>query len=104
MENLKHTSGEWNYDINSNKGFDIFLKDSLKTVATVLTKNVSYMPNETEAQANAKLIASAPELLEALIEAKKVLQYTIDGRLSLDMLAQERAYNQITNAINKATK
>ena len=61
-----YTQGEWDYDINANKGFDIYLKGSLKVIATVLHKDVSYMPSEEEAEANARLISAAPDMYEAL--------------------------------------
>ena len=54
---------------------------------------------DEEAEANAKLIASAPELLEALKATKQLnLHLYEDGTVG------NRIYKQITNAINKATK
>lgn len=63
---FKGTKGKWNYAIDSNKGFDVYLDNSIKIIAEVLFKDVSYMPNEKEAQANAKLITYAPEMFEML--------------------------------------
>jgi len=54
---------KWNYNINANKGYDVSLEGSVHTIANVLSKDVSYMPNIKEAEANAKLIACAPEML-----------------------------------------
>lgn len=53
---------------------------------------------DEEDLANAKLIAAAPDLLEALIEAKKVINkdFTKGDLIDIEII--------ITNAINKATK
>ena len=61
----KHTLGQWKlHDMESNV---IVGKDHL-TIADVNAKN----RNEEENQANAKLIASAPELLEACKTVVKI--------------------------------
>lgn len=114
MKNSKHTKGEWNYDINANKGFDIFVKDTIKTIANVLHKDVSYMPTEEEAIANCKLIVDAAntttksgllpselleqrdELMEALIELSKLVK-AAGHELWLE-------HSGSNNAIAKATK
>lgn len=53
-------------------------------------------PNKSESMANAKLIAAAPELLDALILANRLITGYIPA-LSDDHM-------KIKNAINKATK
>lgn len=130
MEQSKHTKGEWDYDINANKGFDIFLKNSIKTIANVLHKDVSYMPNEQEAEANAKLIAEAgtvvnetgkmprqladenKELLEALTELLKNFKFSLIGQaalLQVDkdrlklMLSENKLIVKMENIIKKST-
>jgi len=65
------TKGEWSYGVNNRKNIDIYIDGTLKTIATIPVRDVSYMPTKQEAEANAKLIAAAPELLEALQEAYK---------------------------------
>jgi hypothetical protein len=67
MDNLRHTKGKWNV-----RGNQIFIGDTSKSIATIHVvknyKDVTFEPIEdVEAVANAKLIASAPELLDALL-------------------------------------
>lgn len=89
-----HTHGEW-------KVKQTFIYDSVGVIATtyVNTKIVF-----KEAEANAKLIAAAPELLEALIEAEKKLNsiLTVCSENPSQML-QDVTYQKIINAIKKAT-
>lgn len=79
---MKHTQGEWNCDTN----------DGCKEIRTRIgsiaqTDGI----NEEEDLANAKLIAAAPDLLEAL--------RFIRQRMTSDMLGFDKA----TEAIKKAT-
>lgn len=81
--NRKHTPAPWNYD-----------------GSVIMTSNgrLVFYPEQTldQKEANAKLIASAPELLEALEELMKV--YERNGQLlSFDV-------NIARNAIKKATE
>ena len=98
MKNLKHTKGEWEVYKNScffevscrsegNPSMDvnIFLQDG-KT-----DKNLS-----KENEANAKLIASAPELLEALEHCRNGLEAT-------HFEAAKPFIDLADNAIKKAT-
>ena len=39
---LSHTEGEWDFDINANNGFDVFLKNTIKPIAIVIYKYISY--------------------------------------------------------------
>jgi len=75
-----HTQGEWAYDVNANKGFDIYLNGSIKVIANVLHKDVSYMPSKQEAEANARLIAAAPDMYDSLKEIKGLVG--IDGKIA----------------------
>jgi methionine synthase II (cobalamin-independent) len=97
MENLKHTKGEWEVD-----GHSIFPKGkgySIALVSNISIVNSKHKPLE-ETEANAKLIASAPELLEALIEYVNLDTGNISALKTTPQQRKEKAIN----AINKATK
>lgn len=64
MNNSKHTPGPW-----IQNGVYIGVHKPFRNVARVMRLGVS----EIEAQANARLIAAAPELLEALKMASRSL-------------------------------
>lgn len=89
----KHTKGEWKIQdfFSTPNEICIFLGDATKQ--TVLVKG-------DNCEANAKLIASASELLEALIEAKQVIDNLTKGKSEL--LAKPCKI-KINNAIKKAT-
>lgn len=89
----KHTQGEWEV-VNGGRG--IFAGD--KMVAAVYGDSSDCAPDETM-QANARLIASAPELLEALSE----LIGWVPGPESWHTDAAEKAVAKARAAIAKAT-
>ena len=102
MENLKHTKGEWFINPNASRN----VRCGNKTIANCSSGQDG--ENEIEEKANAKLIASAPKLLEALIEAKEQIEHLAwkinkDGSDFAKVTTKE-ALKQIENAINKATK
>ena len=70
---MKHTPTPWNYDITAGNSFSIYCEGTIKTIASVLFKDVNYMPNEKEAEANAKFIVKAVNSHDKLIEALKSL-------------------------------
>lgn len=99
----KHTSGEWVYNKNS-------LLVECNGDNVVMPSNFHSYPKPThetfkndklfiEAEANAKLISAAPELLEALMEIKRLYGDRTDyiGEYKI-------AWENVNNAINKATK
>lgn len=71
----KHTKGEWIITpMKCWKGEPILITHESKTgfvIAEITNQgNSRFISNKEEAEANAKLIAAAPKLLEALIELK----------------------------------
>jgi hypothetical protein len=91
----KHTQGEWEvhyFGDNGNRKTRVHCQNV--TIANVLQID--------EVEANAKLIAAAPELLQALIKANNLLQ-------GLNIVAEEKnavaiILSDMQDAINKATK
>lgn len=99
MENLKHTPGEWVARIDkigidiiqSNTGFGI-------TGLGNYDKLMKADYNIETAKANAKLIAAAPQLLEALIKG-----YNLSDKLQMPTESELRAFKEkAQQAINKA--
>lgn len=83
METSKHTEGEWKVEA----------KNLIKCNGEQIGSANSMLD---EYEANAKLMAASTDILEALIEARKVIRlYETTNVLLL---------NKIDNAIKKATK
>lgn len=87
---MKHTKGEWRIFPSSNKLIQIN-SEKMHSVCDVWAINGE---SKEELEANAKLIAAAPYLLEALIEVE---EWAAKFGLGKDQ------YNKVINAINKAT-
>lgn len=102
--NGKHTKGEWYHEFNGSY-FDVKGRDKLSPNIAVFEIRRKDHPNiedkniceYEEAEANAKLIAAAPEMLEML---QKWSDY-MDSDLSE---GEQILLNQTINIINKATK
>jgi len=98
MNNNKHTQGKWGFfrDSTTNDSKHYVYSEGVGLIATI--------PNEgaiDKQEANAKLIAAAPELLAALIKCQHQLQ-TYAELDSWDT-QDEEAYELASEAINKAT-
>lgn len=91
MNNTKHTPGEWAHTDGSIYSYGV---GHGADIATVNTDSAHF--TEDEAEANARLIAAAPELLEAL---QKISQMSDSGSHEQAML-QMKSIAQL--AINKA--
>ena len=89
MENTKHTKGEWYMGVKSGK---VYSKDN----STNMSIQVECDTKE-ERNANAKLIASAPDMLEAL-------QSLIRNMESKDHRPTPLTIRMANNAIKKATE
>jgi len=100
----KHTKGEWKFDnlhcvVLSNEDFNI--------------KDVELWPHQyediAELNANAKLIAAAPDLLNALISAMRIVDlWTFGGKVAEEHMDEAISLNSMResfeSAIEKATK
>jgi len=89
--NTKHTQGEW-----KTTGLDIRHKNTSLILATVYPHLHANQSRE-EAEANAKLIAAAPELLEALIKCHSIFS-ELDSWGDYDKDALEQAAKVIAKA------
>lgn len=67
----KHTQGEWQ---SRSEDSDLYIYSPMHGAIATIPK-VIYGNNSEEHKANAKLIAAAPDLLEALIE---MVEYNVD--------------------------
>ncbi len=99
----KHTKGEWSFqDLPAHNRYGIYSNES-EFLAVAF-----YQKTKAEAEANAKLICAAPQLLESLIEAQKLIevvrQYMPKSIKNTDKFHFENiSANVINKAINKAT-
>lgn len=65
----QHTPGPWKFDRNNDGLIAFRIAGNGLILADALFKNtIEHAPQRTEAEANARLIAAAPELLEKLQE------------------------------------
>lgn len=71
----KHTPGPWEYAENSANNFDVFGAGDTVEVAVVWGLDD---PLKAEREANARLIAAAPELLEALEDSLDLFGVFLD--------------------------
>ena len=82
MEKVNHTPGEWkvietfNHFCISDRNDLMSTNNEFGNIATVDRNAINYCGKD-EAKANARLIAAAPDLLEALIVAERM----IDGEI-----------------------
>lgn len=84
MGNTKHTQGKWSYDSFSN----IWVDNKTKVF-------IPSIDNQEESEANAKLIASAPEMLEALKQIRDIL-ISADHELWIEHCGIDRIIKRAT--------
>lgn len=109
--NFKGTKGDWTDDLLMNKvidtSVDVATKDGTP-ICTVWGMGI-YHPDIEEARVNARLIASAPDLLEALQDMVRMGQKRIENAASWSIPRRwfKRTYAAVEKgkkAINKALK
>jgi hypothetical protein len=88
--NTKHTQGDWYA-----RDGQIYPTDTGKTLALI----PYYDKDNEEHEANARLIANAPELLAALIYI-----VNCNSEIGEDAVLDAKGYNMACDAINKATQ
>ena len=97
----KHTPGPWWIDWNVSR-LDIFSSDAATLVATLRRSALSEGIDET-AKANARLIAAAPELFEALRELYALVRGKAPSLLEDTSGGSDRVAMMCEDAIAKAT-
>lgn len=97
VEEIMHTPGPWNVGLTLPEGAIRIECDGGPFIASV---RFSANRDEREAQANASLIAAAPELLEALASMVEMFERHMDGRPGPDDAAQR--WDAARAAISKA--
>jgi hypothetical protein len=100
----KHTQGEWAFDDN-----EIYSESTDHGAAICTMNTTSAHFTQEEVKANARLIAAAPTMLNALIEAEKLInsirQYMPKSVQNADRFNFENINaNVIKAAIQKATQ
>lgn len=95
----KHTKGKWQAIKNPNHFSYILIKSDYG--------NICRTPlDEDEDVANAKLIAAAPELLEALVKSNKLIETLRDklSHIKYGIIISEQFIKDNLAAIKKATE
>lgn len=76
---IKHTPGKWAVSNHMDNG-DLVIRDKdEQIICNIDCDRSAFNISDNEAKANAKLIAAAPELLEALTELLRQSQLIING-------------------------
>lgn len=105
----KHTQGEWKVKEEINNTFTV-LSDDKTDIATICydgieERELPEIATYNEAKANAKLIAAAPELLEALqdvLATKSIMMKKQPSEIELQEISA--TFQRVKQAINKATQ
>lgn len=105
MENLKHTKGEWSIHTSEQTKYlySMIYSNDVRIAEVKSYGNCDTFNDATfeERLANEKLIAAAPELLEALILVKTVCEVEEKNKIFGDN--DNHWTSKVLNAINKAT-
>lgn len=95
----KHSEGPWSIDWYTSR-LDVFSADSVTLVATIQRSALLSNIDDT-AKANARLIAAAPELLEAL---QNLLDWAIEVHSPRSFRINFSGMDKARDAIAKATR
>jgi hypothetical protein len=99
MEN-KYTPGPWEKDYESKDGIYIRPKGTGFQIALVEARSYRMGKYGSSVEADANLIASAPDLLEACQKAKEALEYHGNDR-TLALALHTTALEMLQDAISK---
>lgn len=94
METI-HTQGKWIFEFNFKNGYRIFTENG--TLIATINDSTS------EKTANAKLIASAPEMLEALKSTLAIFGRGYEPKEGVEDTIGSQLYLQIQNVIKQST-
>lgn len=90
MSEFKGTKGEWKYEGGDNNSIDIILPDDTTiSIDRQSRYNGEYVLGREGMEANAKLIACAPEMLEMLIKLNGFCTMGKDDRIELEQLIKK---------------
>lgn len=99
-ETAKHTPGPWKADfLDEDNGWILDKKSNYIAEIVTSDEENKFIKNPDEREANARLIASAPELLEALKAAQKILHPLVMKMKVKDHFSE---HNVLANVIVKA--
>lgn len=99
MENLKHTPGPW--EISDDNSWECAVLTSKETHIIEVKNNDMSETGFDEMYANAKLIAAAPELLEALqilLKSHRQLTFQLNNNIN-DTPIEQKSQEAINKAI-----
>jgi hypothetical protein len=99
---MKHTKGEWKTKSFWHKKLIPAISISTKEINICWIRFDVWAKRKEEAEANAKLIAAAPDLLEALQEIKRKLE--VLQAVQLLSVFQKAILTNVKEAIKKATE
>lgn len=95
----KHTPGPWELRGRTVKGPHPRYEGELRTVASAQWSKGTW---KDEAEANARLIAAAPDMLQALQEMIANCDRWLETGIPADAEESKRLYNQMAAALKKA--
>lgn len=101
MKQFKGTPPPWFYSGKHDESDVRYVRNS-NTYTGCNDVCTLYMGSASEQEANAKLIAAAPDLLEALQDAEKALFPALDNAFGEKVANENRELMQVRAAINKA--